>query len=388
MLKKSVLLLMLIFAAGFASPSSADQNEKIFGVMDDNPVMSLAAQAGFDVVKKTVWLSPTQWHWDDLDARYRDQLTQDMTQAQQNGIRVILELFPVPKYGPPRGPSQMRHTCDVAKDLLDRFPETYGIEIGVEPNSYTFWRPQFYPNGRQASAAAYEKWLAFCYDRIKDSHPDVLVIGGSLSSRGEDDRHKQKSGTSPVLFLQKFCDALVATGRTTPVMDVLDMHTYPDPEDQDPEVQHPFPSTTITIADGAKLDGVLSCFKRAGLPVPPHIWGEGGYNTSIPPWAEKRFGYRGEKPDSIRLIDETTQGRYIAEEINIAYCQPDSLGFINFHIVDDPNLSEDWQSGIAYHPAPQKRSKSSVSTNYTLKQSWPIVRKALDAARSGTINCG
>jgi hypothetical protein len=383
-MRKLVVLLACLATWG-VSASGATTQPKIFGVMDDNPVMGMAAQTGFNVVKKTVWISPTQWHWSSLDSKFRGRLTEDMSEAQAAGESVILELYPVTTFTPPRGPSQQRNTCMLAKDLLDQFPQTYGIEIGVEPNSYTFWKPQFYRDGTQASAGQYERWLATCYDILKASHPDTLVIGGSLSSRGEDNPHKPTSGTSPTLFIQKFCDALVTTGRTMPVMDLLDMHSYPDPEDQDPSIPHPAPSTTITIADSAKLDKLLNCFTKAGLPKPPYIWGEGGYNTIIPV-SQKQ--YTGQKPSSIRLVDEATQGRYIAEEIRMAYCQPNSKGFINFHMVDDANLSRDWQSGLAYAPTHRRRSTGSAGSNYTYNQSLRSVRDALAAAKDGSVSCG
>lgn len=381
---RKLALLAALLALCFVSPSNADRPGKLFGVMDDNPVMGLASQGGFNTVKKTVWITPTQWHWKDLDPRYQTRLIQDMTAAKQDGINVILELYPVGGKTP-SGPNQKRYTCDLAKDLLDKFPDTYGVEVGVEPNSSTFWKPQFKPDGTQASAAAYEQWLAACYDIIKSSHPDVQVIGGSLSSRGEDDPYKPGSDTSPVLFIQKLCAAVKTTGRTQPLMDMFDMHTYPDPEDQDPAVAHPYPSTTITIADGDKLDKLLGCFTAAGLPKPPYIWGEGGYNTVIPA-SQKQ--YKGVKPASVRTIDEATQARYFAEEVQMAYCQPHSRGFINLHMVDDANRAQAWQSGFAYAPARGIRTTSSGEPDYTTKSSWSAVQTALQAASDGSIKCG
>lgn len=394
---------MAIFALGVANSSapaygqdggSVMPSQKIFGVMDDNSVAGAAAQTGFDAIKKTVWIAPSNNAWDNptgnpkiipLPKEYRDSITSYMADAKAKNMPVILELYLVPKFGPPRGPSQMRGTCDLAKDLLDQFPETFGIEIGVEPNSNTFWWPQFNPDGTQASAAPYEQWLAKCYDKVKESHPTVLVIGGSLSSRGEDDPHKATSGTSPVVWLQKFCEAYKASGRTQPVMDWFDMHSYPDPEDQDPTVQHPYPSTTITIADYDKLDTLLSCFSGTAQPKPPILWGETGYNTVV---QNSQGGYTGKKPASIRLIDEATQGRYAVEQIQMVCNQPDAVGWFNFHFVDDANRTKDWQSGFAYAPQHPKRGKSSAAISYTLKQSMPPTRKALDSVHDGTMKCG
>lgn len=372
---RTCAFILALTALWFASPGNAVQQHKMFGVMDDNPVAGMVAQANMNVVKETVWFTPTQWHWSSLDTRFRAQLTSNMNAAQASGVSVILELYPVIKYGPPRGPSQQRNTCMLAKDLLDQFPQTFGVEIGVEPNSYTFWKPQFYSDGSQASAGEYERWLATCYDILKASHPDTLVIGGSLSSKGDDDPYKPGSGTSPTLFLQKLCETYKASGRTEPLMDWLDMHSYPDPENQDPSVQHPAPSTTITIADYGKLEQLLDCFSGTAQPKPPILWGEGGYNTQISATEKQQYGYSGSKPATIGLVDEATQGRYVAEEIQMAYCQPNSVGFINFHMVDDPSLKRNWQSGLVYARSNQP------------KQSLSIVESALESL-GATNECG
>lgn len=393
-MRKAAVLTVLL-AAWLASSSNASiQQPKIFGFMDDGPVMSLAAQAGATIEKRTVWISPTNNSWAGsargfvpVPPEYRQTIDADMAEAGSAGIKVILELYPVVKYGPPRTPSQMRGTCDVAKDLTQTYGDVlYGIEVGVEPNNYTFNHHQFNPDGTQASAVGYEQWLSICYDKIKAVNPNLEVIGGSLASNGEDDPHKPTSSTSPVLFIRKFCDALAASGRTKPTMDVLDMHNYPDPGNQSPDVQHPYPSTTITIADSAKLDGLLDCFTRSGLPKPHYIWGEGGYNTLIPDSQKKN--YSGRKPASVKLVDEATEGRYIAQEIRMAYCQPHSLGYINFHMVDDADLRRNWQSGLVYAPHRQRRGTSGARTAYVRKRSWQPVSDALVAARDGTITCG
>lgn len=404
------VLLTAIFAAGFASSSSsaspparlvalstgAIPQQKMFGVMDDNPeVMASAAQAGMDVVKRTVWISPTNNRWDNptnnplivpLPAKYRQTITYAMDQAQANDMAVFLELYPVVEFGPPLRPSQMRGTCDVAKDIIARWPNTVrGVEVGVEPNNYTFNRHQFNPDGTPASPGTYERWLAICYTKIKATYPNVLVIGGSLASRGEDNPHNPYSSISPVLFLQKLCQSYKDSGRTQPIMDWLDMHSYPEPMDQSPDIQHPYPSTTITIADYAKLEDLLSCFDGTAQPKPPVLWGESGYNTVISPEIKQRYGYIGDKPTTVQTVDELTQGQYVAEEIRLAYCQKDAVGLINFHLVDDPNQRLNWQSGFAY--AHSQRFESDASS-YTFKHGWPLVRQAWDAARSGSLKCG
>lgn len=366
--------------------------------MDDNPVAAAAGQIGFNVVKRTIWIAPNNNAWDNpsnnplvtpLPEQYRDAITATIEGAQVEGMSVIIELYPIVEFGPPRRPSQMRGTCDVAKDIVDRWPDTVkAVEVNIEPNNYTFNNVQFGPNGTQASAAQDLKWTAACYDVIKKTHPETLIIGGSLASSGEDDPHKPTSSTSPVLFLQKFCEAYKASRRDRPVMDWFDMHSYPVPEDQDPTVSHPYPSTTITIADYSKLSGLLDCFNGTPQPKPPICWCEGGYNTDVPSAMVGKNYSREAKPASVKLIDEHTQGLYAAKSIQMAYCQPGVVGWINFHLVDDPDRKYNWQSGFAYAPPRGKRSKSSALTSYSFKQSAPAVRQALVAVKNGTMKCG
>lgn len=416
--KMMALFLTAISVAWFASPSDAvtmkvtapavqkadrqkstiASGDKVFGVMDDNPVAAAASQMGFGLVKRSIWIAPTNNAWDNpsnnprvtpLPEKYREAITATMEEARAAGMPVIIELYPIIRFGPPRGPSQMRGTCDVAKDIVDRWPDVVkGVEVGVEPNNYTFDRAQFGPDGKQVSAANTLKWTGICWDLIKKTHPDVLIVGGSLASRGEDDPRKKESSTSPVLFLQKFCEAYKASGRTRPVMDWFDMHFYVDPEDQSPDVTHPYPSTTITMADGDKLESLLACFDGTGQPRPPVWWGEGGYNTAVPEgMIGTRYSRQGKAP-TIKLINEQTQGSYFAKAVQLAFCQPYSIGLGWFHLVDDPDRKNDWQSGFAYAPLRSKRGSSTANIQFTYKQSVPAVRKALVAVNNGTIKCG
>lgn len=377
-MRKIVVLSVVLALSWFASPTAAVQQQKIFGVMEDGPHMTQAANAGFDVVKKTVWLSPTNWRLEHLHKGYLAQFDRDMAEAKQQGLRVILELYIVWVFPPPRGPSQRRGVCDVGVDLVNRYPEVIGVEVGVEPNNHDFWKPQFV-NGNNVSAASYTQWLAACYDRLKAANPELIVIGGSLASRGEDDYRNPKSNTSPTLFIKKMCETYETSKRDKPLMDWFDMHSY---QDEDPATQHP-ESTTITIADYRKLDKLLECFTAKGHPKPAILWGESGYDTLIP--EHQQYRYKGRQPPRTSPLDEATHGRYIAEQIRMAYCQPNSVGFINFLLVDEPKM-RGWQSGLFY--AQDVKLADGSTPSYQRKQSWNFVREALDAVKNGSYRCG
>ncbi len=76
---------------------SAVQQQKLFGVMDDNQVAGPVSQAGFNVIKKTVWIVPTNNAWDNpsnikgvvpLPQEYRDSITSYMADAKAHNEAV------------------------------------------------------------------------------------------------------------------------------------------------------------------------------------------------------------------------------------------------------------------------------------------------------------
>jgi hypothetical protein len=358
------------------SAVATQQQTKLFGVMEDGPYMGLAANTGFNVVKKTIWLAPTNQHLTDLNPGYRIQIDRDMAEAKLHGISVILELYPQTVFAPPRRPAQQRGLCDVGVDLVRRYPEVLGVEVGIEPNNHAFWRQQF-AGGRNVSSAAYTNWLGTCYDRLKAIKPDLIVIGGSLASSGQDDPTNPKSDTSPTLFIQKMCESNVQSGRDRPLMDWFDMHSY---QEASPDTIHA--GTTITIADYPKLDDQLACFTRPGQLRPLILWGESGYETAIT--AAQQYRYTKQQPQSAATSDEFAQGKNIGDEIRLAYCQPHTVGFLNFHLVDEFDLGG-WQSGLYYaEDSPLLESFPALQQ----KASRPIVRRALEAARQGNLTCG
>lgn len=377
----------------FASPSSAvpyqhlnhsgiSPQGKVFGIMEDNPNVSLVKKAGFGYLKRTVWLENQNWSFTALNEKYREMLDVGLKEAESQGVPVILQLYQ--RGTPPKGSTQHREVCKLAKDMVQKYPGISAIEVGVEPNSLQFWRPQFV-DGANVSALAYFGWLSACYDQLKGFKPELIIIGGGLASRGKDSQENRGAdvSTSPTLFLQKLCEVYRKSGRTRPIMDWFDMHSY---QMEEPRTQHPN-SSTITIGDYEKLDKLLGCFEFPGSaqPKPPILWGESGYDSQIP--KGEVFRYVGEQPANIPGIDEETLGRYYAESIRMAYCQPNSKGFFIFHTVDEPDL-RGWQSGLWYAVDRSDRTLSGRTYSVKAKRSLALVREAMDAVNSGSIKCG
>ena len=113
--------------------------------------------------------------------------------------------------------------------------------------------------------------------------PDINVIGGALSPRGQDKRRRRAQTHSPTAFINDLGRAYRKSGRTRPIMDMFAMHPYLIPSSC-AHFAHPN-TTTIGIADYPKLVALLtSAFARtaqrgATLPI---VYDEFGYQTPIP----------------------------------------------------------------------------------------------------------
>ena len=93
-----------------------------------------------------------------------------------------------------------------------------------EPNTRLYWSPQKDDSGTDVAAPAYEALLATCYDSIHAADPAANVIGMGLSPRAS-----TSESTEPLVFLRDVGKAYRASGRTTPIMDQLSIHPYPNP---------------------------------------------------------------------------------------------------------------------------------------------------------------
>ena len=58
-----------------------------------------------------------------------------------------------------------------------------------------------------------------------------------------------------------------------------------------------------------------------------------------------------------KTVDEATQGRYYAEAFRLALCQPNVIGIMVFHVVDESALGA-WQSGPFYADGTPKSSRA------------------------------
>ena len=129
--------------------------------------------------------------------------------------------------------------------------------------------------------------------------------------------------------------------------------------DQPPTLQHPN-STVITIADYDKLVQLLgqafdgTAQKGSDLPI---LYDEFGVESIVPP--DKAGLYTGTEPATVHPVDEATQAAYYTQALQLAFCQPNVVGFLVFSLVDEVNRAG-WQSGVYYVDGTPKSSLAVV----------------------------
>jgi len=127
-----------------------------------------------------------------------------------------------------------------------------------------------------------------------------------------------------------------------------------------PNIAHPG-STTIGFADYPQLVKDLGqAFKGTAQPgsTLPIVYDEFGVQTKIP--ARKAGDYTNPGTTVAQdAVTEATQGDYYRQAITMAYCQPNVVGMLFFHVSDEANANA-WQSGLFYADDTPKSSLASM----------------------------
>jgi hypothetical protein len=325
---------------------------------DPGGEMDLAKLAGFDSIRMTAQWTAGQTL---LPPGQVSRLQRATLFASMRGLNPIVSIYNPGGSSTPSDPGARAQFVEFAKTVVTALPGVSTFIVGNEPNSSVYWQPQFDASGGDAAATSYEQLLAATYDGIKAARPTATVIGGALDSHGND-----VTSHSPTTFIRDLGLAYRASGRKAPIMDIFDEHVYADTSALPPSMPHA--GTTIAEGDYGKLVALLgkafdgTAQRGSKLPI---FYGEYGVETSIP--AAEASQYSGSETQ--KTVDEATQARYYAEAFRLALCQPNVVGIMVFHVVDERALGA-WQSGPFYADG---KPKSSV----------PAIRDAALAARAG-----
>src|SRR5436190_13754013 len=398
-------VLVALAGAGTAKASSS----MFIGAVENAPLTSdpieakakvdLARLAGFDTLRVSMFWK--RGNGSVIPPPDLVRLQNAAQAAQLDGMRLIVS---VSNYNSRDTPLTYLSQLDFAVycvAVARAAPNVTDFIIGNEPNLNMFWMPQFSKSvygfktikvrvkgklvkkrvkyvkrpGVDLAAPAYERLLATTYDFLKAENPNIEVIGAALSPRGGDNAVGARPTHSPTTFIRDLGKAYRATGRPTPIMDAFAIHPYPERSALPPSIVHPT-STTIGFADYPKLVKTLKeAFNGTAQPgaTLPIVYDEFGVQTKIPRGKTGAYNNLNTKVAQ-DAVSEATQADYYRQALTLAYCQPNVVGLLVFHISDEANGNA-WQSGLFY-------------ADDTPKASLKLVRAATDAAAKGTLaNC-
>jgi len=311
-------------------------------------------------------------------------------------VQVVVAFYPDRARDVPLTDAARQSFCQSAAHLVLAYPQITAIIIGNEPNSGSYWQPQFNADGTPASPAAYFQTAALCYDLVHAARPSMNVVGPATSSNGNDNPHAAThAGLSPGAFVAALGKAFRASGRKTPIFDTIDHHPYPLNAAERPWRKHT-DKRVIGEGDYKRLVAdYQAAFAGTAQPVPGRcvagrcvsLWyTEDGFQTK--PDAAHAALYHGTEPDKLALPPDSppetgplppaashapSQTQQLRDAVSLAYCQPYVTAFYSFQLTDESSLGG-WQSGLLW-------------VNGAHKPSYDLFRQLTYAARAGAIDC-
>lgn len=243
--------------------------------------------------------------------------------------------------------------------LARTYPQITTYVIGNEPNDSHFWRPQFGPNGRPVSPAAFVDLLARSYDALKAVNPEIRVSAGGLVARGNDNPYAPSHiSISPVRFIAAMGQAFRASGRAAPIMDEVSFHPYPHRAQDGLLKSYAWPNAGIADLDRIK-QAYWDAFRDTGQPTfesgLSFNLDETGWQVGIAP--EQSASYGGRELSSV--TDEPSQAQIYGQMIRYLACDPSVRSALIYRLTDDADLAQ-WQSGLIRADGSRRASYESV----------------------------
>ena len=320
-----------------------------FGVADDTGKFADDGGAWFNGELKGANLSEERWtlSWSPDRPTTIDELPfleRAAPQAQNDGVKVELAL-----YGRPASATDPVAFCAWAAQVAATVAD-WGIHdfiVWNEPNTALYWSPQ-----DDGAPAKYEALLATCYDAIHAADPAANVIGFGLSPR-----KGTATQQSPIDFIKAAGAAYKASGRTKPIMDMLSVHPYPNPNSptDGPDVGYQDPkSYGIPNLDRVK-QAVWEAWNGTGQPTTLNglliVLDEVGWQTMTNGYSQYVNN------ENVAVVTEAQQTQYLQRAVQQYFACDPAISTVNlFLLVDEPYrdgrnaagqvLGGGWQSGL------------------------------------------
>ncbi len=287
-------------------------------------------------------------------------LDRSIAAAAAAGVQVRLAVRPASASGIGLSAARAQSFANFVGSLAQRYPQVRTFVIGNEPNQPRFWQPQF-AGGKPVAAVGYERALAAAYDAVKAVDPTLTVVGGVLSSRGNDDPHaSSNASTSPVRFIQSLGVAYRASRRIRPLMDEFGYHAYPRSNQDSLARGLDWPNAGFSNLARVKqalwdaFGGTGQSTVESGLRISID---EIGWQTAVPAAAQSAYSGAETVPVTSDAAQATVYGQIVAK----AACDSSIASVLFAPFVDESQLAG-FQSGLVRADGSKRPSFEAVKS--------------------------
>ncbi len=271
-------------------------------------------------------------------------LDRSIVAATAAGVQVRLAVRPAAAGAIGLSAARAQSFATFVASLAKRYSQVRTFVVGNEPNQPRFWQPQ-YVKGKAVAAIGYERMLAATYDALKAVDPTLTVVGGVLSSRGNDNPSASNNASrSPVRFIADLGAAYRASGRTEPLMDELGFHAYPRSNRDSLATGLDWPNAGF--ANLARVKQALwDAFSGTAQPTTENglriSIDEIGWQTVVP--ASSSSAYTG--AETVPVTSDAAQATVYGQIIARAACDPSISSVLFAPFIDESQLGG-FQSGL------------------------------------------
>jgi hypothetical protein len=310
---------------------------------------------GVGMTSDTVTLRWDETSPNGFEGNDADFVAPSLAAAHAAGVKVTFDVYPRHSSAL-SDPGNAARFAAWVKGLAQSYPYVTEFVVMNECNTSLFANPQ-YEGGQNVSAGRCGAFLAAAYDQLKSVNPGIFVWGLGLSPRGNPVPTDGSSprATDPIHWLAFLGQWYRQSGRTAPLMDGLDLHPYPIPQNQPFETGYNDPTSFSVTNLPRAYQAFYTAFNGTGqktvgpgrLPVSLN---EVGIQTT--PGGAAAGSYTGSENAADQGVDGTTgteayQASWYTKLVDFSLCDADITKVNIFKLVDESAL-EGWQSGLYY----------------------------------------
>ena len=350
MRRRAIVAAVLCVGFALVAQGAAGQPQLLrFGVADDTGKYANDGGTAFFQQLASLGLRDDRMTvtWDAAHPAFiadRAFLDRSIVAAAAAGVQVRLAVRPAAAGAIGLSAARAQSFASFVASLANRYPQVRTFVVGNEPNQPRFWQPQ-YVGGKAVAAIGYERMLADTYDALKAADPSVTVVGGVLSSRGNDDPSASSNASrSPVRFIADLGAAYRASGRTKPLMDEFGFHAYPRSNRDSLATGFDWPNAGLANLARVKqalwdaFGGTAQSTIENGLRISID---EIGWQTSLP--TSSQSAYTG--AETVPVASDAAQATIYGQIIARAACDSSISSVLFAPFIDESQLGG-FQSGL------------------------------------------